>query len=193
MTYYSKKPIRSFQDLQVYQLSYNLAVKIIKTMVPNQKIGKGSEPGDPSITPVKGDTLTGDLANGQVGTTKSEGVTLLGIDLENTLLSIPRLIATAHSLRFGDPQKGIEILEQTMLNCNLAVHYLSLYRDLSKQGDTLTGDLAKGQVGTTKSEGVTLLDIEDIESYTKQYLQLRTKILRLQMSWKKFAKDYAKK
>ncbi|MDZ7586661.1 MAG: hypothetical protein U0946_02810, partial [Patescibacteria group bacterium] len=92
MAYYSKKPIRSFQDLQVYQLSYNLAVKIVKQTVR-------TEPPDL---------------------------------LCKTALSIPRLLASAHSYRFGNFPLAVETLETAMLNCNLAVHYLSLARDLER-------------------------------------------------------------
>ena len=139
MTYYPKKPIRSFQDLQVYQLSYNLMIKILQKL---------------------------DTTN--------------NINLQTCISKVPELIATAHSLRFGDSQKGIKILEETMLNCNLAVHYLSLTRDLERFG-TFSRN--------SSSEPKDL----DFESCIKQYLQIRTKILRLQMSWKKFSKEYDQK
>lgn len=136
MSYYPKKPIRSFQDLQVYQLSYNLMVKIIKM-----------EGCDPSV------------------------------NLKKTVLAIPRLIVIAHSYRFGDSQKAIETLEKAMLNCNLAVHYLELARDLP---------------GSDLPQGPTLNEL-DFSSFIKQYLQIRGKIMRLQMSWKKFTQEYANK
>lgn len=143
--YYPKKPVRSFQDLQVYQLTYNLMVKITK--VQNLSRNCGSEPSK----------------------------------LVKTISKIPKLIATAHSIRFGNPELAIETLEQAMLNCNLAIHYLSVVRDMVPKSSELKN-----------REKFRTLTAAEVEKYQKQYLQVRGKILRLQMSWKKFAKNYAK-
>ena len=141
--YYPKKPVRSFQDLQVYQLTYNLMVKITK--VQNLY---GSELSD-----------------------------VLVPNLRKTISKIPKLIATAHSIRFGNPELAIETLEQAMLNCNLAIHYLSVVRDMVPKSSELKN-----------REKFRTLTATEVEKYQKQYLQVRGKILRLQMSWKKFAK-----
>src|SRR3990167_326241 len=51
-------------------------------------------------------------------------------ELQDCVIAIPRLIATAHSLRFSDHEKSIAVLEDCMLKCNLAVVYLEQYRDI---------------------------------------------------------------
>ena len=124
--YYPKRPVKSFQDLEVYQKLLAVSVAIAKRI-------------------------------------KSEKVTAMALDL-------PIKIATAHSLRFGDQTKAIQALEEVMLNCNLLVVYLEQYRDIENKD----------------------VEPEFFEEQIKNLLSTRIKILHLQMSWKKFAKDYAK-
>jgi len=122
--YQPKRPVKSFQDLDVYQQTHNLAIKVAK---------------HPQLAP--------------------------------TALEIPKLIATAHSIRFADQNQAIAHLEQAMLNCNLMVVYLDQYRDLKTQ------------------------PIIEVEQISKDYLTVRRKIFNLQRSWQKFmgrpAADFA--
>jgi len=124
--YYPKRPVKSFQDLEVYQKLLAVSVAIAKRVT-------------------------------------SEKMTAMALDL-------PVKVATAHSLRFGDQVRAIETLEEIMLNCNLLVVYLEQYRDIENKE----------------------IEPEFFEEQIKNLLSTRTKILHLQMSWKKFAKDYAK-
>ncbi len=126
--YYPKRPVKSFQDLEVYQKTLGLAVEIVKKIKSRSEIGQ---------------------------------------NLRATVLAIPRLIATAHSWRFGDPQRAVAALEETMLNCNLAVYYLELFRDLINKK----------------------IEPEYFEEQIKEYLRVRGKIMRLQRSWLKFMKE----
>lgn len=128
-SYYPKRPVKSFQDLEVYQKLLALSVAI------NKRI-------------------------------KSEKVVAMALDL-------PVKVATAHSLRFGDQTRAIEALEEVMLNCNILVVYLEQYRDINNPS---TGS---GQV-----------EPEFFEEQIKNLLSTRMKILHLQNSWKKFAKEY---
>jgi len=129
---YPKRPVKSFQDLEVYQKLLAVSVAIAKRVT-------------------------------------SEKMTAMALDL-------PVKIATAHSLRFGDQTRAIEALEEVMLNCNLLVVYLEQFRDI----ENLTAVVGKE------------IEPEFFEEQIKNLLSTRTKILHLQMSWKKFAKDYAK-
>jgi len=88
-------------------------------------------------------------------------------ELHDYVIAIPKLIATAHSLRFSDQEKALAVLEESMLNCNLAVVLLEQYRDIYNNG----------------------IDIEFFEEQVKGLLALRMKIMRLQISWKKFWGD----
>lgn len=99
---------------------------------------------------------------------KSEKIVTLALDL-------PVKIATAHSSRFGDQTNAIRDLENVMLNCNLLVVYLEQYRDIENPS------AGSGQVET-----------DFFDQQIKNILSTRTKVLHLQMSWKKFAKEYAK-
>ena len=123
---YPKRPVKSFQDLEVYQKLLAVSVAIAKRVT-------------------------------------SEKMTAMALDL-------PVKVATAHSLRFGDQVRAIETLEKIMLNCNLLVVYLEQYRDIENKE----------------------IEPEFFEEQIKNLLSTRTKILHLQMSWKKFAKDHAK-
>ena len=129
--YYPKRPVKSFQDLEVYQKLLAISVAIAKKV-------------------------------------KSEKITTMALDL-------PVKIATAHSLRFGDQTRAIEALEKVMLNCNLIVVYLEQYRDIENP-----------------STGSGHIEAEFFEEQIKNLLSVRMKILHLQMSWKKFAKEYVK-
>lgn len=124
--YYPKRPVKSFQDLEVYQKLLAVSVAIAKRI-------------------------------------KSEKVTAIALDL-------PVKVATAHSLRFGDQTRAIQALEEVMLDCNILVVYLEQYRDLKNKN----------------------IEVEFFEEQIKNLLSTRMKILHLQMSWKKFAKEYAK-
>jgi len=124
--HYPKRPVKSFQDLEVYQNALALAVEITKKVRQDKGINF--------------DKLLGCVS------------------------SLPELIASAHSIRFGDPKKAIETLEEAMLKCNLCVVYLELYRDLDNQK----------------------IEHEFFEEQISQYLKVRGKVMRLQKSWIKF-------
>ncbi len=89
------------------------------------------------------------------------------LKLKENALKMPPLIASAHSLRFSDQQKAINILEEVMLSCNLTVVYLEQYRDIINEN----------------------VETEFFEEQIKNLLSLRNKILHLQFSWKKFLKN----
>jgi len=130
-SYYPKRPVKSFQDLEVYQKLLAVSVAIAKRV-------------------------------------KSEKVTAMALDL-------PVKVAAAHSLRFGDQTRAIEALEDVMLNCNLLVVYLEQYRDIDNTSEDENKDI----------------EPEFFEEQIKSLLSVRMRILHLQMSWKKFAKEYA--
>jgi hypothetical protein len=119
-TYYPKRPVKSFQDLEVYQKLLAVSVAVAKKV-------------------------------------KSEKICRLA-------LGLPVKIATAHSLRFGDQPKAVQILEEAMLDCNILIVYLEQYRDIENKD----------------------IGIEFFDEQVKNLLLTRTKVMHLQMSWKKF-------
>lgn len=114
--YYPKRPIKSFQDLEVYQKALAICVAVVKRTRP-QKISRG--------TRGKAKTLTGNHDSSEV----KEIIT----KLHQTALYLPVLIATAHSVRFSNQEQAIAKLEEAMLNSNLTVVYLEQFRDLGNQ------------------------------------------------------------
>ncbi len=128
---YTKRPIKSFQDLEVYQRLLAVSVAIAKRIVQ-----------------------TPDRAS-----------------LHAIALDLPVKIAAAHSLRFSDKAKALQTLEEIMLNCNLLVVYLEQYRDIKN------GDLSANE----------RIEPEFFEEQIKTILTTRSKVLRLQFSWKKFS------
>jgi len=125
MNYYPKRPVKSFQDLEVYQKLLAISVVIVKKIPLNMEIG-------------------------------------LTKDLHDCMLSLPIKIAAAHSLRFGNSEQAIRILEEIMVGCNKTVVYLELYRDLYNQ----TGSI----------------ELSFFEEQIKNILSTRFKILHLQRS-----------
>ena len=79
-------------------------------------------------------------------------------------LSVPLLIAEAHSLRFADFALALGYLEKAMSGCNKAVVYL---------------DQIKGLYGTKANPDL----LEDIAG---RYITVRLKMFRLEKSWRKF-------
>ncbi len=79
-------------------------------------------------------------------------------------LSVPLLVAEAHSLRFADFALALGYLEKAMSSCNKQIVYL---------------DHVKGLYGTKVNPDL----IEDIAG---RYILVRLKMFRLERSWRKF-------
>ncbi len=97
-----RRPIKSFQDLEVYQKLLAVSVAVAK------RIG----------TKVNGD-----------GSQKA-GINGIGSGLASLALELPVKIARAHSVRFSDKTRAIGILEDVMLGINILIVYLEQYRDI---------------------------------------------------------------
>lgn len=128
MNFYPKRPVKSFQDLEVYQKLLAAAVLIVKKI-----------PASPDNSCV--------------------------VALHDCALSLPIKVAAAHSLRFGNSEQAIRILEEIMVGCNKVVVYLELYRDLYNDNK---------------------IELEFFDEQIKNILSTRFKILHLQRSWIKF-------
>jgi len=89
-------------------------------------------------------------------------------NLHECVLSLPIKIAVAHSVRFGERDQSIRILEDVMMGCNKVVVYLEQFRDLYHTNDN-------DDLGT-----------DFFEEQIKNILMVRSKVFRLQKSWKKF-------
>ena len=107
-SYYPKRPLHSFQDLEVYQKALECSVLVAKQVNVYLQL------------PVK----------------KKKQLHTVMIDellLKNLLpcaLGIPHQVAEAHSLRFGDHTAGIAAIEKAMINCNKIIVYLEQFRDI---------------------------------------------------------------
>lgn len=89
--------------------------------------------------------------------------------LMDCALSVPLLVAEAHSLRFADFALGVGYLEKAMSASNKMVVYL-------EHAQGLYG-------GSNFNSGL----IDDI---SKRYLDSRTKMFHLEKSWKRFRSEY---
>ncbi len=133
--YQPRRPVKSFQDLEVYQKLLAVSVIVVKRI--------NSSPSE---------------------TARNDAIEKLAANLIDTLLALPILLASAHSIRFSDQIEAVKKLEEAMLGCNLAVVYLEQFRDL----------------------GQTEIETAFFDEQIKTLLATRGKILHLQMSWKKF-------
>ncbi len=107
--------------------------------------------------------MTGGVIPANAGI-QADVIEKLVTNLINTLLELPVLLASAHSIRFSDQTEAIKKLEEAMLGCNLSVVYLEQFRDL----------------------GQTEIETAFFDEQIKTLLSTRGKVLHLQMSWKKF-------
>lgn len=111
---YPKRPLHSFQDLEVYQKALECSVAVAKEMngfFAAQAKLKKRQPENENLI-----------------------YELLMKNMLPCTLGIPHQVAEAHSLRFGDHTAGIAALERAMLNCNKMVVYLEQFRDICGTG-----------------------------------------------------------
>lgn len=111
---YPRRPLHSFQDLEVYQKALECSVLVGKKM---------------------NDFLS---ARAETKNKQSENMNLIDELLTKNMLpcalGIPHQVAEAHSLRFGDHTAGIAAIERAMLGCNKMVVYLEQFRDICDSG-----------------------------------------------------------
>lgn len=171
-SFYPKKPLRSFQDLEVYQKTLEASVLLCKKIkglaseigrpVPEVAGPSGSKKRVPKLQHRQG--LASATAESNFGSGISEMI------VKNMLpcaLGIPHSIAEAHSLRFGDHSGAIASMEKAMLNCNKMVVYLEQFRDICGAE----------------------IEWEFFDDLIKKYTFVRRKMLNLERSWEKFIQE----
>ncbi|OGZ96210.1 MAG: hypothetical protein A3J10_02345 [Candidatus Sungbacteria bacterium RIFCSPLOWO2_02_FULL_54_10] len=112
--YYPRRPLHSFQDLEVYQKALECSVLVAREV--NNFLA----------------------ARAKIKKKQAEHTNLIDeLLIKNMLpcaLGIPHQVAEAHSLRFGDHIAGIAAIEKAMLNCNKMIVYLEQFRDICESG-----------------------------------------------------------
>jgi len=156
-TFIPRKPVKTFRDLDIYQTAMNCAVIVVKNIVPilaafgqEEKVAKGK----------------GDAANS--GQDRQRDVKYPFLDgITDCTMTVPLSIGEAHSIRFGDFDKGIALLEKAMAGCNKMVIYL---------------EHAKGMYGVKA-------DVDGVfDELIARYAETRTKAFHLEQSWKKWGR-----
>lgn len=104
-----KKPVRSFQDLEVYQKALQAAVAIATHIYPPLVARQAKKAKNSAASPPAYPFLD---------------------DMLKLSLDIPRLIAESHSLRFDFADKAITMLERARFCCNRMIVYLEQIRDI---------------------------------------------------------------
>lgn len=172
---YPKRPLHSFQDLEVYQKALECSVLVAKQMDEWLAVAEIDEPLS-KLHAVEAKSRKGQKGTGAMRSTSSNfgnGKSNIGsgtvkeLLLKNMLLcalGIPHQVAEAHSLRFGDHIAGIAAIEKAMLNCNKMVVYLEQFRDIADSD----------------------IPWEFFDEAIKKYIYVRRKMLRLEQAWKKF-------
>lgn len=180
-SYAPKKPVKTFQDLDVYQQALAANVFVVNfivcsaTSLDESRRASLDESRRADVAPASGSKSLGDkkkisakgrsstLDNVGIGTADNIREVILDI-LANCSCSIPHQIAEAHSFRFGSQKECLILLEKVMLNCNKMVVYLDQTRDICNTG----------------------VEVEKFEELQKKYLFIRRKVLNLQRSWQKY-------
>lgn len=114
--YLPRKPVKSFQDLEVYQITAGLAAVIVKRVSADRP---GAEVDKADVEPCLGPKSLALNAKDNIAK-----------KLLEYALDIPIQLAVAHSRRFGRGRVCLDHLEKAMLWCNLAAVYLEQYRDI---------------------------------------------------------------
>ena len=160
---FPKKPVKTFQDLEVYQQALAANVFVVNFIVPMPKLPVVERRSRRDKNAISAETATKISGNFGSGTAEDIKKVILNT-LANCACSIPHLIAEAHSFRFGTQKECLILLERVMLNCNKMVVYLDQTRDICATG----------------------LEVEKFEELQKKYLLIRRKVLNLQRSWQKY-------
>jgi hypothetical protein len=113
MPFFPKKPVKSFQDLEVYQRSLEANVFVVNALCAGFYKN--------AVRSIKSKKLSKEMFDAQEIIIKT---------LLNRACLIPHLIAEAHSFRFGAQKECLILLEKVMLNCNKMVVYLDQARDI---------------------------------------------------------------
>lgn len=115
-----KRPVKSFQDLEVYQKLLEASVFVAKNILP--AIIKGKD--------VKSKKRIIVRESEKFDSAKE----LIYKSIVSCALGLPHLIAEAHSVRFGSQTECFVFLEKVMLNCNKMAVYLEQVRDICDTG-----------------------------------------------------------
>jgi len=91
----------------------------------------------------------------------------MGADLSKNAFTIPLYIGEGHSLRFADFALALGYIEKALAGCNRVSIYLDHIKGV--YGDTVKSEL--------------------IDDLINRYTLVRSKIFRLEQSWKKFIKQ----
>lgn len=103
-----KKPVKTFQDLEIYQKALETSVAVSGLVIKKDKTKKEK--------------------------IRQEAEDMIIRNLLPCALGLPHLIAEAHSFRFGTGTDCLVLLEKTMVNCNKLVVYLEQVRDICQTG-----------------------------------------------------------
>lgn len=107
-SYSPKKPVKTFQDLEIYQKALEASVAVANSLNKKEDKKKNKE-------------LT-------------EAESLIWHNFLPCALGLPHLIAEAHSYRFGAGTDCLVLLEKVMVNCNKMVVYIEQVRDICQTG-----------------------------------------------------------
>jgi len=107
-SYSPKKPVKTFQDLEIYQKALEAGVAVAGISIKIDTKKKDQE--------------------------IMEAKSLVFHNMLPCSLGLPHLIAEAHSYRFGTGTDCLVLLEKVMVNCNKMVVYIEQVRDICQTG-----------------------------------------------------------
>src|SRR3989339_2239885 len=112
MSFYPKRPVKSFQDLEIYQKSLALTAEIFKRLEEDSSAR--------SLLAGQGETLKKSKVAAEVITPSSfsKQKEILLETLLTAILELPKLLAKGHGLRFAEPPSAVKTMEEAMLVCN---------------------------------------------------------------------------
>ncbi len=121
--YLPKRPVKSFQDLEVYQKALEASVFVSKHLLSPRR-PEHAAPGEAGT----------ERADNGGAESSPHAQDLIFKNMLPCALGIPHLIAEAHSYRFGSQNDCIVLLEKVMVNCNKMIVYAEQVRDICSTG-----------------------------------------------------------
>lgn len=160
--YRPKAAVKQFTDLEVYQRALAGSVfanrEVIASLAAVAPASRSQTARRKGKAPVDSESDYGRAIEQRIITA-----------LSRTALSIPYLIAEAHSKRFGQGTECLEILDRVMFACNRLVVCLEYARDICHTG----------------------IDTARFKEEINNYFYLRRKVLNLQRVWRKYIVENA--
>ncbi len=169
-----KAAVKQFTDLEVYQKSLEACVFVASEVMMFWEASRSKKQETRNKKQINSKTQISNSKHTVACGSEEFGRQEVEVAIIKTMslcaLSIPHLIAEAHSKRFGTANECLHILDEVMLKCNKMAVYLEQTRDICQTG----------------------IEANRFEEEINKYFYIRRKVLNLQRVWRKYINENKK-